>query len=181
MHAVYTEARRVLVWLGEAPRDLSAQPAAAQYVELATVKRGAENPFQMSDPSILEEILSRRWWSRVWVVQEVALNPKVTFQIGKHEVETWYFSPYPIEHAYCDTLYICEFCLNYYVSHKQLDRHRLRCQLFHPPGNEIYRHDEISFFEIDGRRQRTWCRNLCLLSKLFLDHKTLFYDVDPFL
>jgi hypothetical protein len=25
------------------------------------------------------------------------------------------------------------------------------------------------------------CRNLCLLSKLFLDHKTLYYDVDPFL
>ena len=31
---------------------------------------------------------------------------------------------------------------------------------------------------------RTWqvyCQNLCLLSKLFLDHKTLYYDVDPFL
>ena len=53
--------------------------------------------------------------------------------------------------------------------------------LLHPPGNEIYRDDYVSFFEIDGRRQRTWCRNLCLLSKLFLDHKTLFYDVDPFL
>lgn len=27
------------------------------------------------------------------------------------------------------------------------------------------------------------CRlqNLCLFSKLFLDHKTLYYDVDPFL
>lgn len=102
-------------------------------------------------------------------------------QIGKHEVETWYFSPYPIEYAYCDTLYICEFCLCYYVSHKQLSRHRARCQLHHPPGNEIYRNDEISFFEIDGRKQKTWCRNLCLLSKLFLDHKTLYYDVDPFL
>lgn len=102
-------------------------------------------------------------------------------QIGKHAVETWYFSPYPIEYAYCDTLYICEFCLCYYVSHKQLSRHRARCQLHHPPGNEIYRNDEISFFEIDGRKQKTWCRNLCLLSKLFLDHKTLYYDVDPFL
>lgn len=26
-----------------------------------------------------------------------------------------------------------------------------------------------------------YCQNLCLLSKLFLDHKTLYYDVDPFL
>ncbi|KAI8365183.1 histone acetyltransferase ESA1 [Radiomyces spectabilis] len=102
-------------------------------------------------------------------------------QMGKHEVEAWYFSPYPMEYAYCDTLYICEFCLLYYASHKQLERHRGRCQLQHPPGNEIYRHQEISFFEIDGRKQKTWCRNLCLLSKLFLDHKTLYYDVDPFL
>jgi hypothetical protein len=28
---------------------------------------------------------------------------------------------------------------------------------------------------------KTYCQNLCLLSKLFLDHKTLYYDVDPFL
>lgn len=102
-------------------------------------------------------------------------------QMGKHEVEAWYFAPYPQEYAYCDTLYICEFCLSYYASHKQLERHRTRCQLQHPPGNEIYRHEEVSFFEIDGRKQKTWCRNLCLLSKLFLDHKTLYYDVDPFL
>ncbi|KAI7904511.1 acyl-CoA N-acyltransferase [Cokeromyces recurvatus] len=102
-------------------------------------------------------------------------------QIGQHEVETWYFSPYPFEYTYCDILYICEFCLCFYVSYKQFERHRTRCQLYHPPGNEIYRHEEISFFEIDGRKQKTWCRNLCLLSKLFLDHKTLYYDVNPFL
>ncbi|KAG1497600.1 hypothetical protein G6F47_000822 [Rhizopus delemar] len=115
-------------------------------------------------------------------VEEIARVKNLNkIHIGKHEVETWYFSPYPTEYAYCDTLYICEFCLSYYASHKQLIRHRARCQLHHPPGNEVYRHDEISFFEIDGRKQKTWCRNLCLLSKLFLDHKTLYYDVDPFL
>ncbi|KAI8640987.1 acyl-CoA N-acyltransferase [Parasitella parasitica] len=115
-------------------------------------------------------------------VQEIARVKNLNkIQMGRHEVEAWYFSPYPIEYAYCDMLYICEFCLSFYMSHKQLSRHRGRCQLQHPPGNEIYRHDEISFFEIDGRKQKTWCRNLCLLSKLFLDHKTLYYDVDPFL
>jgi histone acetyltransferase MYST1 len=36
-------------------------------------------------------------------------------------------------------------------------------------------------FEIDGKENRIYCQNLCLLSKLFLDHKTLYYDVDPFL
>jgi len=102
-------------------------------------------------------------------------------QIGKHEVEAWYFSPYPIEFAHIPILYICEFCLSFYGSEAQIHRHRMKCTLLHPPGNEIYRSEEIHFFEIDGRRQKTWCRNLSLLSKCFLDHKTLYYDVDPFL
>lgn len=102
-------------------------------------------------------------------------------QMGKHEVEAWYFSPYPIELAHTPTLYICEFCLSFFASEKMIERHRQKCTLLHPPGNEIYRHEEISFFEIDGRKQKTWCRNLCLLSKCFLDHKTLYYDVDPFM
>ncbi|TKA35842.1 hypothetical protein B0A54_12287 [Friedmanniomyces endolithicus] len=102
-------------------------------------------------------------------------------QMGQYEIEPWYFSPYPAEFTDCDLVYICEFCLCYFGDNTQFGRHRKKCTLFHPPGNEIYRDDNVSFFEIDGRRQRTWCRNLCLLSKLFLDHKTLYYDVDPFL
>ncbi|GAA6005603.1 hypothetical protein JCM11491_003697 [Sporobolomyces phaffii] len=102
-------------------------------------------------------------------------------QIGRHLVEAWYFSPYPVEYAHTPILYVCEFCLGFWASEKQIERHRTKCTLRHPPGNEIYRHEEISFFEIDGRKQKSWCRNLCLLSKAFLDHKTLYYDVDPFL
>lgn len=102
-------------------------------------------------------------------------------QMGEHEIEPWYFSPYPQEMTEADVVYICEFCLDYFGSYRQFTRHRSKCTLLHPPGNEIYRDDSISFFEIDGRRQPTYCRNLCLLSKLFLDHKTLYYDVDPFL
>ena len=102
-------------------------------------------------------------------------------QMGKHEIEPWYFSPYPQEFADVDMVYVDEFCLSYFSSKKSFERHRIKCTMRHPPGNEIYRDDFVSFFEVDGRRQRTWCRNLCLLSKLFLDHKTLYYDVDPFL
>ncbi|KAI9502465.1 histone acetyltransferase ESA1 [Coemansia spiralis] len=102
-------------------------------------------------------------------------------EMGQFQVEPWYFSPYPLEYAYTPILYICEFCLCYYDNKTQYTRHRSKCTLQHPPGNEIYRKDDISFFEIDGRRQKLYCRNLCLLSKCFLDHKTLYYDVDPFL
>ncbi|ODA79723.1 hypothetical protein RJ55_05317 [Drechmeria coniospora] len=102
-------------------------------------------------------------------------------QFGKHDLFPWYFSPYPEVFSQEDVIFICEFCLSYYGDDISFSRHRKKCSLQHPPGNEIYRDDYVSFFEIDGRRQRTWCRNLCLLSKMFLDHKTLYYDVDPFL
>ncbi|KAJ3049531.1 Histone acetyltransferase [Rhizophlyctis rosea] len=101
--------------------------------------------------------------------------------MGQHEVETWYFSPYPEEYCAYPSLYICEFCLEYMPTQRAFERHRQKCTLRHPPGNEIYRNDNLSFYEIDGRKQRRYCRNLCLLSKLFLDHKTLYFDVDPFL
>ena len=40
---------------------------------------------------------------------------------------------------------------------------------------------ELSVFEVDGLTSKIYSQNLCLLSKLFLDHKTLYYDVEPFL
>lgn len=39
----------------------------------------------------------------------------------------------------------------------------------------------MAIFEVDGRKNKIYCQNLCLLSKMFLDHKSLFYDVEPFL
>lgn len=114
-------------------------------------------------------------------VQVMRVRNISTVIIGKHELETWYFSPYPEEVGDSAILYICEFCLEFTNSIECFARHRDKCSIMHPPGSEIYRNNSISFYEIDGRRQKRYCRNLCLLSKLFLDHKTLYYDVDPFL
>jgi histone acetyltransferase HTATIP len=102
-------------------------------------------------------------------------------ELGRFRIKPWYFAPYPLELTKEPVIYLCEFCLKYMKSSKCLERHRTKCQLFHPPGNEIYRKDTISFFEIDGRKNKSYSQNLCLLAKLFLDHKTLYYDTDPFL
>lgn len=58
-----------------------------------------------------------------------------------------------------------------------------QCRLRHPPGTEIYRDGTagLAVYEVDGWHQKLYCQNLCLLSKLFLDHKTVFFDVSPFL
>uniref|UniRef100_A0A8B9H939 Histone acetyltransferase n=1 Tax=Astyanax mexicanus TaxID=7994 RepID=A0A8B9H939_ASTMX len=104
-----------------------------------------------------------------------------TIVFGRYELDTWYHSPYPEEYARLGRLYMCEFCLKYMKSQTILRRHMAKCVWKHPPGDEIYRKGVISVFEVDGKKNKIYCQNLCLLAKLFLDHKTLYYDVEPFL
>lgn len=110
---------------------------------------------------------------------------------GQYEIDTWHAAPYPEEYSRNKHLYICEFCLKYMSSDYVAWRHKLKCSAKHPPGDEIYRQaitnpdtgaeTTLSFFEVDGRRNPLYCQNLCLLAKLFLGSKTLYYDVEPFL
>ncbi|KAI9825454.1 MAG: hypothetical protein M1832_001184 [Thelocarpon impressellum] len=100
---------------------------------------------------------------------------------GGYEIDTWYAAPYPEEYSRNRVLYICEFCLKYMSSEYVAWRHKLKCPAKHPPGDEIYRDGSVSVFEVDGRKDPVYCQNLCLLAKLFLGSKTLYYDVEPFL
>ncbi|CAG8521144.1 958_t:CDS:2 [Funneliformis mosseae] len=109
-------------------------------------------------------------------------TPKIrSIRFGDWEMDTWYVAPYPEEYSWYPTLYICEYCLKYMKSKYIADRHKMKCPMKHPPGDEIYRDGQISIFEVDGRKNTIYCQNLCLLAKMFLDHKTLYYDVEPFL
>ncbi|XP_063895293.1 histone acetyltransferase KAT6B isoform X3 [Helicoverpa armigera] len=102
-------------------------------------------------------------------------------EFGQWEIATWYSSPFPQEYARLPKLFLCEFCLKYAKSRAVLFRHLDKCLWRHPPATEIYRCGDISVFEVDGNANKIYCQNLCLLAKLFLDHKTLYYDVEPFL
>ncbi|KAL9187254.1 hypothetical protein ACHAXT_001357 [Thalassiosira profunda] len=100
--------------------------------------------------------------------------------MGKYMVEAWYYSPFPPPYHQADTLYICEYCLKYMRRPRFFLKHCAECPHRSPPGDEIYREGNLSVYELDGKDHRVYCQNLCLLAKLFLDHKTLYYDVDPF-
>lgn len=135
-----------------------------------TVESGASGPRITGSmvPIVHEDVLTR-------------IKNIQTIYLGRHLIEPWYFSPYPQELINTPILYICEYCLKFMKSMKCLERHRKKCKLYHPPGNEIYRKHPLSFFEVDGRKNKTYTQNLCLLAKLFLDHKFLHYDTDAFL
>ncbi|XP_060712677.1 histone acetyltransferase KAT6A-like isoform X2 [Hemiscyllium ocellatum] len=146
------------------------------------------------DQSLNKDIVTEKDLDLFQHVQELALekvgvtgppDPQVrspsVIEFGKYEIQTWYSSPYPQEYTRLPKLYLCEFCLKYMKSKSILQQHMKKCNWFHPPANEIYRKDKISVFEVDGNISTIYCQNLCLLAKLFLDHKTLYYDVEPFL
>uniref|UniRef100_A0A3Q3X894 histone acetyltransferase n=1 Tax=Mola mola TaxID=94237 RepID=A0A3Q3X894_MOLML len=126
----------------------------------------------------VQEIATQRTGS---LMSTDSLRCPAIIEFGKYEIQTWYSSPYPPEYSRLQKLYLCEFCLKYMRSKNILQRHTKKCGWFHPPANEIYRKGDLSIFEVDGNVSKLFCQNLCLLAKLFLDHKTLYYDVEPFL
>lgn len=101
-------------------------------------------------------------------------------KIGSYTIKTWYFSPYPPPFHTKSHLFICDHCFRYFATQGELNEHLLTTNEKCPPGREIYRKDNISIFIIYGKKQKICCQCLCLLAKLFLDHKTLFYDVEGF-
>ncbi|KAJ3121291.1 hypothetical protein HK098_003800 [Nowakowskiella sp. JEL0407] len=128
-----------------------------------------------SDPPVEEIVKSEAG-------EEVEIKSKIKrVVLGKYVIDTWYSAPYPEEYNLQSTLYLCEFCLKYMKSQYVLGRHKKHCLYQYPPGDEIYRDKNISIFEVDGRKNKIYCQNVCLLAKMFLDHKTLYYDVEPFL
>lgn len=73
----------------------------------------------------------------------------------------------------------------------------MKCVVTNPPGKKIYTQpvtykeqdaevdrsritNSISIFEIKGDEHKLYCQNLCLIAKLFLDHKSIYFDVSPF-
>ena len=68
--------------------------------------------------------------------------------IGRHTIDTWYYSPYPGFHGTREQLFICEYCLVYFSHPQALLRHN--CGRRQPEGREIYRRGNISIYELDG-------------------------------
>ncbi|VDN97153.1 unnamed protein product [Rodentolepis nana] len=160
------------------------QKSLPQALENSTQLPPTDNPLLLNNSTAsVGDKLSKRT-SVVHSLKELSPSqprcpPRI--QIGKYCIETWYSAPYPSEYARLNLLYVCEYCLKYFKTADVYKRHMAKCQCYYPPGNEIYRCDNISVFEVDGQMSKLYCQQLCILAKLFLDHKTLYYDVEPFL
>ena len=67
-------------------------------------------------------------------------------QIGRYEIDAWYFSPYPEEYGKVSRLWVCEYCLKYMKYESTFRRHLGECTWRQPPGREIYRKVRSSIY-----------------------------------
>lgn len=113
----------------------------------------------------------------------VELNVKQVV-LGDLLFPTWFQSIYPEDlvsknHA---LLYVCRWCFRYscdvdaYVRHTRTCEHRTT-----PLGTKVYDHGGYSVWEIDGEEHKLFAQNISLFAKLFVDHKSVFFDVASFL
>jgi len=59
-------------------------------------------------------------------------------QIGKYEIDTWYFSPYPEEYGKQTKLWICEWCLKYMKLEKSYRYHMVSSCIVHSSYQERF-------------------------------------------
>ncbi|MES1902312.1 MAG: Histone acetyltransferase kat6b, partial [Paramarteilia canceri] len=119
--------------------------------------------------------------AKIKIADDAIYPEKLKF--GDYLLKCSYSSPYPYEYSTVSTLNVCHFCFKYFMSPKLMQIHLPQCHLngSPPPGDLIYEEDELKVYEIDGKKERLYCQNLCLMSRSFLDYKTLYNNVETFL
>ena len=100
MQRVYENARRVIVWLGSPPVALSTAFEDARR-QAKHVRREEADTQELTESNALlpqtdtwHNILDRKWWSRVWIIQEVALNINVVVRCGEEQISWEDFAAY---------------------------------------------------------------------------------------
>ena len=104
--------------------------------------------------------------------------------LGDLLFKTWFQSIYPedLVTKEQELLYICRWCFRYscdigpYVKHTRTCEHQTT-----PLGTKVYDHGGYSVWEIDGEEHKLFAQNISLFAKLFVDHKSVFFDVASFL
>ncbi|KAJ1965258.1 hypothetical protein IWQ62_002715 [Dispira parvispora] len=97
---------------------------------------------------------------------------------GPYRLTTWYEHRYP---ATADPYYVCEWCFKYMRQPETLVSHQPKCTYREPPGAVIYKEGHrLRAYTVDGKQHKLYCQNLCLFGKLFLDNKTVCFDIERF-
>ncbi len=105
-----------------------------------------------------------------------------------------YSAPSPssnsINSVTCPQLHVCPYCFRYtpersaYIAHLRYHEYFKKQNPDTLPvpesGLKIYEHDGYKVWQIRGEEEKLYCQNLSLFGKLFLDQKSVYFDVGGF-
>ncbi|KAL7699492.1 histone acetyltransferase [Lotmaria passim] len=88
------------------------------------------------------------------------------------------------QQPYIRDAFLCPFSLRIFSTYAQLhyETRTYRAGRLRPPGEEIYRDEQrgLSLFRINGSQHVTYCRQLFLIGKSFLENKLAGHDVHSY-
>ncbi|TFK57704.1 acyl-CoA N-acyltransferase [Heliocybe sulcata] len=79
------------------------------------------------------------------------------------------------------TLWVCDRCFKYMTDGASWELHTRKCNRKSPPGRKVYQRGAHIIWEVDGAKDKLYCQNLSLFGKLFIDIKTLYFDMENFM
>ncbi|KAK6354591.1 hypothetical protein TWF696_003733 [Orbilia brochopaga] len=90
MGQLYSAAQQVVIWMGnERPDDKRALKVLQRlHVQRQSWKQGNFTPLYTDEITEIEKFLSREWFTRMWIIQELVLSSKVVIWCGDSEI-TW--------------------------------------------------------------------------------------------
>lgn len=87
MRQIYSSATRVIVWLGDhEPWGLGKVCTTSQAREYRSDTSRTEE-LHYGTARVIARLLSRDWWTRIWIVQEVIVARQVTIQCGRQTLD----------------------------------------------------------------------------------------------
>ncbi|KAI1121701.1 heterokaryon incompatibility protein-domain-containing protein [Nemania abortiva] len=87
MHRIYGDASLTIVWLNACPTFMS--PGIQQLLAWSRDEHAQKTALFKKDPSTafaVVYLLSRRWFRRLWVLQEMCIPRKMVFWFGEHQL-----------------------------------------------------------------------------------------------
>lgn len=89
MHEVYMQAKNVCIWLGEGRKETA---ETFEFLRELLDLRKLDNLISLPIPTarkwaLVVDLMTNRWFSRRWVIQELALSKKATVRWGEMELD----------------------------------------------------------------------------------------------
>ncbi|KAM0677752.1 Histone acetyltransferase kat7 [Binucleata daphniae] len=132
-------------------------------------------------PSFQQNIpLPDHSWREQYPINLRKIESIETLSMKNYDMKVLHNSPYQVQ---TKILHVCDQCLQEYADSVSYNRHLIKCKIG-SKGKCIYKETQVKsklyVYEVDGELEKEYCRKLCMVGKFFLDHKTLFYDVEAF-